>query len=125
MRGDVDVDLGMLRTLLGEQAQVLQSANHQAFEESFTRVQQIWDESLAQVEAKVAEQKVVLQQLSNRCCMLEERLHRLEEVDSGAVDGSTVVLDEDVSTTAVNGDQKVGKKKGRRRNKVAPCKLWA
>ena len=68
MRGDVDVDLGMLRALLGEQAQVLQSANHQAFEESFTRVQQIWDESLAQVEAKVAEQKVVLQQLSNRCC---------------------------------------------------------
>ena len=52
-------------------------------------------------------------------------LGMLEEVDSGAVDGSTVVLDEDVSTTAVNGDQKVGKKKGRRRNKVAPCKLWA
>ena len=33
-----------------------------------------------------------------------------------------MVLDEDVSTTAANGDQRVGKKKGRRRNKVVPCK---
>ena len=101
--------IGMLRALLGEQTHLWQRANHQALEEGFRRVQEMWEERLVLIDST----KGALTTALDRCCMLEERLQRLEEGDSGAVNGSTVVAD---------GDQKVGKKKGRRRNKVEPCK---
>ena len=95
----------MLRALLGEQSPVGKPTGYGGFfYEGATAV----------------EQNVVFQQLSNRCCLLEEKLPRLEEGNNRAVTGSAVVVDENVSTTV--GDQKVGKKKGSRRNKVAPCK---
>ena len=82
----------MLRALLGEQTQPLQRANHQALEEGFYEsARDVGGEPGTDRSQDITEQKVLFQQLSNRCCMLEERLQRLEEGDSGAVNGSTAM----------------------------------
>ncbi|CAE7353339.1 unnamed protein product [Symbiodinium sp. CCMP2456] len=139
---EVEVDINMLRGLLARQTELLQQSGKKAMDDIMTRVQKLWEEGFESVEARLAAQKEAVQQLSDRCSMLEQRLQRLEDCHDAAGSASTMVVAEvsdrcckledrlqwlengrngtgNASTMAEGENQKGRKKKGRRRNKVA------
>ena len=65
----------------------------------------MWERAYKQIEAKLAEQKVDMQRLTDRCCMLEDRLQLLEE---GHNEGSapTMVADQDQKGKKGRGKEK-------------------
>ena len=113
-RDEVGVDFDMPRGLLEAQTELIQRSGNKALSEGMTRMQGVWEEGFAQIEANLTAQAVVVQQLTDRCCMFKDRPQRLEDGHSGAAGASTLVVDE---------DQRSAKRRGRRRTKkAASCK---
>ena len=81
----VEMDLEMIRGLLGEQASLIKASSSRLFDEAVSKVEQKLDLCLGVMQDKVAAQNERLMSLSEQCQSLELRLHELEnaqKVDS-------------------------------------------
>ncbi|CAE7809748.1 ankrd52 [Symbiodinium sp. CCMP2592] len=101
---DVGMDLDILRGLPAAQPELIQRSGNQAL-----------SDRPDEIEDKLTAQRVVIQQFTDRCCMLQDRLQHLEDAHNGAGSAPTMVVDEDQKGKTRRG-------RGRRRTVVAvPC----
>ena len=102
----VGPDLGVLRELLQQQSEQISTAG----KGNLMKLQRKWEECLDRVEAKVFAQDEVVQKLSMRCCILEDKLQQWFEDRHGL--GTE-------SETKVDLVQTKRRKGRRKRNKAA------
>ena len=74
----VEMDLQMLRGLLGEQASLIKASSSRLLDEAVLKVEKKLDLCLGVMQDKVAAQRKLVMSLSEQCQSLERRLYELE-----------------------------------------------